>query len=85
MVFSFARVGAANTLHVGNYFENEKRWWLRLHEKGGKRHDVPCHHSLAKYLDSWIAAGGIGSDKNGLAVSQHPQGQQSHHQSNGYQ
>jgi len=26
MVFSFAQVGAANTLHVGNYFENEKRW-----------------------------------------------------------
>ncbi len=51
MVFSFARVGAANTLRVGDYFENEKRWWLRLHEKGGKRHEVPCHHSLRKYLD----------------------------------
>jgi hypothetical protein len=21
-----------------------KRWWLRLHEKGGKHHDVPAHH-----------------------------------------
>ena len=48
MVFSFARVGAANTLRVGDYFESEKRWWLRLHEKGGKRHEVPCHHSLGK-------------------------------------
>jgi integrase len=65
MVFSFARVGPANTLRVGDYFESEKRGWLRLHEKGGKRHEVPCHHSLAKYLDSWIAAAGIGSDKKG--------------------
>jgi integrase/recombinase XerD len=63
MVFSFARVGAANTLRVGDYFENEKRWWLRLHEKGGKRHEVPCHHTLAQYLDGWISAAGFGGDK----------------------
>ena len=65
MVFSFARVGAANTLRVGDYFENEKRRWLRLHEKGGKRHEVPCHHSLRKYLDAWIEAARIGGDKRG--------------------
>ncbi len=63
MVFSFARVGAANTLRVGDYFETEKRWWLRLHEKGGKRHEVPCHHTLAKYLEDWITAAGLGGDK----------------------
>src|SRR6202023_2605206 len=56
---------AANTLPVSDYFENEKRWWLRLHEKGGKRHEVPCHHSLRKYLDAWIEAAGIGGDKKG--------------------
>lgn len=65
ILFSFARMGAANTLRVGDYFENEKRWWLRLHEKGGKRHEVPCHHSLRKYLDSWIDGAGIGGDKKG--------------------
>jgi integrase/recombinase XerD len=65
MVFSFARVGAANTLRVGDYFENESRWWLRLHEKGGKRHEVPCHHSLRIYLDAWIQGAGIGADKKG--------------------
>jgi integrase len=64
MLFSFARVGA-NTLRVGDYFENEKRQWLRLHEKGGKRHEVPCHHSLVRSLDDWITAAGIGSDKKG--------------------
>ena len=45
MVYSFARV-AAVTMKAGDYFQHRKRWWLRLHEKGGKRHEVPCHPSL---------------------------------------
>jgi integrase/recombinase XerD len=36
-----------------------------MHEKGGKRPDVPCHHSLMEYLDAWIAAAGVDSDKKG--------------------
>src|ERR1700733_9181904 len=56
MVYSFARVSAAATLRVEDYFETGKRAWLRLHEKGGKRHEVPCHHNLATYLDAWIEA-----------------------------
>ncbi len=63
MVYSFARVGATVTMRVGDYFQHRKSWWLRLHEKGGKRHEVPCHPSLAEYLDAWIAAAGIGRDK----------------------
>src|SRR5260370_31904804 len=65
MVYSFARVSAAATLRVEDYFENGKRAWLRLHEKGGKRHEVPCHHNLATYLDAWINAAGISGDKKG--------------------
>ena len=29
-----------------------KRWWVRLHEKGGKRHEMPAHHNLETYLDA---------------------------------
>jgi site-specific recombinase XerD len=65
MVYSFARVGAAVTMKVGDYFQLRKRWWLRLHEKGGKRHDVPCHPNLEEYLDTWIAGAGITRDKKG--------------------
>jgi integrase len=36
-----------------------------LHEKGGKEHDVPCHHNLDHFLDEYIAASGIASDANG--------------------
>jgi integrase/recombinase XerD len=65
MVCSFARVSAAAALRVEDYFEQGKRAWLRLHEKGGKRHEVPCHHNLATYLDAWIEAAKIVDDKKG--------------------
>jgi site-specific recombinase XerD len=65
MVYSFARVGAAIGMKVGDYFQHRKRWWLRLHEKGGKRHEVPCHPTLEEYLNAWIAAAGISRHKKG--------------------
>src|SRR6516165_9101960 len=65
MGYTFARVSAVITLRVEDYFQQGRRSWLRLHEKGGKRHEVPCHHSLDEYLDAWIAAAGIGDDKKG--------------------
>jgi integrase/recombinase XerD len=30
-----------------------------LHEKGGKRHEMPAHHNLESYLDAYIDAAGI--------------------------
>lgn len=65
MGYTFARVSAVVTLRIEDYFQQGRRSWLRLHEKGGKRHEVPCHHSLDEYLDAWIAAAGMGDDKKG--------------------
>ena len=62
MVYSFARVSAAVSMEVGDYYQNGKRWWLRLHEKGGKRHDVPAHHNAEAYLDAYLTAAGIADD-----------------------
>lgn len=59
MVFSFARVGAMVKMDVTDYWQNGKRWWFRLHEKGGKQHEVPCHHIAEEYLDAYIQAAGI--------------------------
>lgn len=64
MVYSFARVSAAVSMEVGDYYQNGKRWWLRLHEKGGKRHDVPAHHNAEAYLDAYLTAAGIAGEKN---------------------
>jgi site-specific recombinase XerD len=63
MAYSFARVGAAVAMEVGDYFATGKRWWVRLHEKGGKRHEMPAHHNLEHYLDAYINAAGIGEAK----------------------
>jgi hypothetical protein len=38
---------------------------VRLHEKGGKEHELPCHHNLEHYLDEYIAAAGIADDPDG--------------------
>jgi integrase/recombinase XerD len=59
MVYSFARVGAVVKMDVEDYWQNGKRWWLRLHEKGGKHHEVPCHHNAEAYLDEYVKAAGI--------------------------
>ena len=37
-----ARNEGARLFHPG------RRGWVRLHEKGGKEHEVPCHHNLEK-------------------------------------
>ena len=65
MAYSFARVGAVLQMKVGDYFVQERRRWVRLHEKGGKEHDVPCHHNLDHFLDEYIAAAGIADDAGG--------------------
>jgi integrase len=63
MVYSFARVSAAVAMRVEDFYAEGKRWWLRLHEKGGKRHEVPAHHNADEYLDAYLKAAGIAADK----------------------
>lgn len=65
LVYSFARIGAALGMRVEDYYAQGKRWWLRLHEKGGKRHEVPVHHALEEYLDAYMEAAGIRGDEKG--------------------
>ena len=52
MVYSFARISAVVGMRVEDYYQQGKRWWLRLHEKGGKHHAVPVHHKAEPYLDA---------------------------------
>ena len=62
MTYAFARIGAVVAMRVEDYYPNGKRWWLRLHEKGGKRHEMPSHHKLEAFLDEYLAAAGIRDD-----------------------
>ena len=59
MLYSFARVSAVLGMRRQDYFQQGSRGWLRLHEKGGKRHDVPAHHRAAETLDEYLDACGL--------------------------
>jgi site-specific recombinase XerD len=63
MVYSFARVSAVIGMDVRDYFQNGRRCWFRLHEKGGKYHEVPAHHNAEQYVDEYLAAAGFGDDR----------------------
>jgi site-specific recombinase XerD len=63
MVFSFARVSALTGMNVEDYYPDGKRWWIRLHEKGGKFHEVPAHHNAEAYLDAYVAAARIAEER----------------------
>jgi site-specific recombinase XerC len=70
MVYSFARINAVLDMKVCDYFVQGRRGRVRLHEKGGKEHEVPCHHNLEHYLDEYIAAAGI-AGRSGRALVPH--------------
>jgi len=65
MVYAFARVGAVLKMRVEDVYVQGRRTWLRLHEKGGKRHEMPAHHLLEEYLRIYIKAAGVVSDPKG--------------------
>jgi len=65
MIYTFARVSAAIGMKVRDYYVLGRRSRVRLHEKGGKEHEVPCHHNLEQYLDEYIAAAGIAVHPDG--------------------
>ena len=60
MIYSFARISAALALDVGDLFREQHRLNIRLTEKGGKRHLMPCHHTLDAHLVSYTAITGLG-------------------------
>ena len=65
MVYSFARVGTVVGMRVEDYYQNGKRFWIRLHEKGGKFHEIPAHHNAEAYFDAYIRGAGIAEDTKG--------------------
>jgi len=65
MVYSFARIGAALAMRVEDVFTQKRRLWVRLREKGGKHHEMPCHHNLESYLVAYIDGAGLADDAKG--------------------
>jgi site-specific recombinase XerD len=55
-LYSFARIDAALGMNIADYYAQGKRWWFRLHEKGGKHHEIPAHHKAEEYVDAYLDA-----------------------------
>jgi integrase len=71
LTYSFARIGPALKMKVEDFRPKGAGWqgWqVRLHEKGGKEHAMPCHHALAEALRAYIDAAGIAEDRKGYTV-----------------
>ena len=84
LTYGFARVGAALKMRVEDLQAKGSGWLIRLHEKGGKQHMMPCHHALAEA--AFITAAGISADKKrflfgtsrghgGMVLSEQPMAQ----------
>ena len=65
MVYSFARIGAALGMSVADVYTQNRRLWVRLREKGGKRHEMPCHHNLEDYLTAYLDGANLRDDPKG--------------------
>ena len=65
LVYSFARVSAAVSMRVGDYYTQGPRSFFRLHEKGGRYNVVPAHHSAQGYVDAYLDDAGIAEDHRG--------------------
>jgi site-specific recombinase XerD len=52
-------------MKVEDVYTQNRRLWVRLHEKGGKRHDMPCHHNLEAWLHAYVGGTGLAGDPKG--------------------
>jgi len=62
MGYTFARVSAVVQMKVVDYYIQKRRGWVRLHEKGGKINELPCHHNLEQFLEEWLQRSGLSAD-----------------------
>lgn len=67
MVYSFARISASLNMNVEDYIQRGRRMWFRLHEKGGKYHELPAHHNAESYMDEYLNASG-GAEERKLPI-----------------
>lgn len=65
MVFSFVRVGAVLAMKVEDVYRQQYRLWMRLRDKGDKRHEMSCHYLLVEYLPAYLVGTGIEADPKG--------------------
>jgi len=63
---SFARINAALKMKVEDLRPRGAAWSIRLHEKGGKHHTMPCQSRARRGAPRHINAAGIAEDRKGF-------------------
>jgi site-specific recombinase XerD len=64
MVYGFARVSPLVAMDVKDYIDADGGRSLRLHEKGGRTHELPAHRRAQEYLDAYLDAAGLAGALN---------------------
>ena len=54
-----SQISMSHLVPLLEFDHNGARRRLRLHEKGGKEHEMPVHHLLEQILNEYIAAAGL--------------------------
>lgn len=52
-------------MKVDDIYTQNRRLWVRLFEKGGKAHAMPCHHNLEALLTAYIEGADCAGDPKG--------------------
>ena len=73
-LYSVARVSAVIGMRRQDDFRQERRGWLRLHEKGGTRHDVPAPPSGGRGARRLPRAGRARRGDGGALPERRPRG-----------
>ncbi|MBM4253671.1 MAG: integrase [Deltaproteobacteria bacterium] len=72
MLYSFARISAVLATKIEDYYRKSGRAWLRLHEKGGRFHEVPLHHAADRALSEYLEAASVKEKKAWIFQSTDP-------------
>ena len=50
-------------MRVEDYYQERQALVVPVHEKGGKRHEMPAHHTAKAYMDAYLAVAGVADQK----------------------
>ena len=50
-------------LNVEDVYQNGRRWWVRLKEKGGRQHEMPLNHKAEEAVLAYIESANLFGDR----------------------
>lgn len=66
MFYSMGRVSVVLNMRIKDFYSVGEIYKIRLYEKGNNEHEMPVHHTLERYIKTYIEKAGMTHDKNAL-------------------